>query len=114
MCPGAWAMSVSGPAFRAAICEVTPQAQNTGTSPGRSPPSSPKSGRERSAIPSAAGSPACTGAPCASGNRPLTATASSTRSAGIGRMETTSGPRNGPAGSHSRFVTYMGTTRPSS
>ena len=44
-----------------AACGVTPQAQNTGTSPGSASTGSPKSGRSRSSMPSAAGSPQCTG-----------------------------------------------------
>ena len=41
-----------------------PQAQKKGISPSRNTTGSPKSGRDRSAMPSTAGSPMCTGAPC--------------------------------------------------
>ena len=38
--------------------------------------------------------------------------ASSTRSSGICRIDTTIGPNSRPAGSHGRFVTYIATLRP--
>ena len=40
--------------------------------------------------------------------------ACSTNSAGMGRIDTTSGPANSPAGTHWRSVTYMGTLQPCS
>ncbi len=47
----------------AASCEVTPQAQNTGISPGLIVTGSPKSGRSRLLMPISCGSPRSTGAP---------------------------------------------------
>ena len=35
MCPGAWLIANAGLDAITALCGVTPQAQNTGTSPGR-------------------------------------------------------------------------------
>src|SRR3989442_1560929 len=49
-------------------------------------------------MPMAAGSPMWTGAPWALGNRALAVTAFESSAAGIGRMETTSGPWKAPAG----------------
>ena len=63
-------------------------------------------------MPSSAGSPTCTGAPCTAGITAVSRTASATRSAGIWRIDTTIGPCSRPAGSHCRFVTYIATLRP--
>jgi len=52
-----------GFACMATACGVTPQAQNTGTSPERIVTASPKSGACRSRMPMIAGSPRWTGAP---------------------------------------------------
>lgn len=95
-----------------AACGVTPQAQKTGTSPSRISTGSPKSGVDRSVMPNASGAPMCTGAPCTAGNRPLIATASATRSAAIGRIDTTIGPLSLPAGRQGRFVRYIDTFDP--
>lgn len=65
--PGAWPMANGGRDFITAAWGVTPQAQKTGSSPARISTASPKSGRSRSAMPSTAGSPTCTGAPCTAG-----------------------------------------------
>ena len=46
----------------------------------------------------AAGSPTCTGAPCTAGKREVTCTARTTCPAGMGRIDTTIGPWNTPAG----------------
>lgn len=67
--PGLCVNNNDGRACMATACGVTPQAQNTGVSPGRISTGSPKSGRAISWMPMAAGSPTCTGAPCASGKR---------------------------------------------
>jgi hypothetical protein len=56
----------------------------------------------------------CTGAPCTCGIRPVTCTAVATSPAGIGRIDTTSGPDNRPAGRHSTEVLYIDTFRPCS
>lgn len=61
---------------------------------------SPKSGRDRSAMPRPAGSPRCTGPPCTAGSGPLSRIAVSRRSGGTGRIDTTMGPRSRPAGRH--------------
>lgn len=47
----------------AVFCGVTPQAQNTGTSPSSNGTASPQSGFKMSAMPICAGSPTCTGPP---------------------------------------------------
>src|SRR5262245_62209003 len=80
----------------ATACGVTPQAQNTGTSPGPNGCGSPQSGFVMSLMPIAAGSPMCTGAPCALGKRALAVTALDSCADGIGRIETTIGPGNTP------------------
>ena len=67
MWPGAWPMASSGRDCMTAACGVTPQAQKTGTSPGRTSTGSPKSGASRSVMPSSAGEPTCTGAPWTAG-----------------------------------------------
>src|SRR6056297_2819134 len=67
MWPGLWVMQSGGAAASIATFGVTPQAQNTGTCPSGTGAGSPQSGRAMSAMPISAGSPACTGAPCASG-----------------------------------------------
>jgi hypothetical protein len=41
MVPGLWVMAMGGRAVRIATCGVTPQAQNTGTSPGAMGTASP-------------------------------------------------------------------------
>jgi tetratricopeptide (TPR) repeat protein len=63
MWPGLCVTHSGGRACMTTACGVTPQAQNTGTSPGRSSTASPTSGRSSDWMPSAAGSPMCTGAP---------------------------------------------------
>ena len=72
---------------------------------------SPKSGRFTSAMPMAAGSPAWTGAPCASGNRAVISAARIACMGVIGRIETTSGPAKIPAGLHATLVRNIGTVR---
>src|SRR5262249_6763394 len=67
MCPGLWVIMNGGRDASATACGVTPHAQNTGVSPGRTPTKSPQSGWLMSAIPIAVGSPTCTGAPWAFG-----------------------------------------------
>src|SRR2546427_7783155 len=75
MCPGLCVSMNGGLEASATACGVTPHAQNTGTSPGRNGCASPHSGFVTSLIPMAAGSPMCTGAPCALGKRALAVTA---------------------------------------
>lgn len=72
----------SATAYSATACGVTPHAQNTGNSPGLTSTGSPWSGRSRSAMPSASGSPVgiCD-------TRTVVVTASGTRCAGIGRLD---------------------------
>src|SRR5881398_2690921 len=94
---------------RATACGVTPHAQNTGTSPGRNGCASPQSGFAMSLMPSAAGSPMCTGAPCAPGKRALAVTALDSCADGIGRIETTIGPWKPPAGRHAVDVFHIAT-----
>jgi len=63
-------------------------------------------------MPIASGKPICTGAPCATGSRDVICTAR-TASAGLsGRIDTTSGPWNRPAGVVGTFVRYMETLQP--
>ena len=57
---------------------VTPQAQNTGTSPSRMSTGSPNSGCAMSRTPMAAGSPMWMGAPCTFGMAPEIRTAFTT------------------------------------
>ena len=61
-----------------ALWGVTPQAQNTGTSPGFTTTGSPKSVLFRSEMPITAGSPICTGAPWTLGMAAVTVTAFTT------------------------------------
>ena len=63
---------LEGLALIATACGVTPQAQNTGTSPSSKATGSPKSGLLTSVIPMASGLPMCTGAPCTAGKRDVT------------------------------------------
>ena len=55
-------------------------------------------------MPSAAGSPQCTGAPCAKTCEAVTSWAVATRSGGMGRMLTTMRAEKGGTGSQSRLV----------
>lgn len=114
MWPGACVIANGSRAYAIASSTVIPQAQNTGTSPGASATGSPKSGRARSRTPMPAGSPTWTGAPCSFGRFAVTRSARSTRSEGIGRMETTTGPRKRPARRHRIRERYIGTPRPCS
>jgi hypothetical protein len=50
-------------------------------------------------MPISAGSPRCTGAPCTAGKREVICTARMAAAARSGRIDTTSGPLKGPAGS---------------
>ncbi len=67
-----------------------------------------------SAIPIRAGSPRCTGAPCTDGKREVTWIARIASAAFSGRIDTTSGPPNTPAGCVWMLVRYMGTLQPCS
>src|SRR5213078_3442494 len=100
MWPGLCVIMNGGREASATACGVTPQAQNTGTSPGLNACASPQSGLAMSLTPIAAGSPMCTGAPWAFGKRALAVTAFESCVDGIGRIETTIGPWNTPAGRH--------------
>src|SRR4029453_18927671 len=93
---------------------VPPEAQNTGPSPARAPTESPQSGLLTSAMPTAEGSPTCTGAPCAFGKRADAVAALEIIPVGIGRIETTIGPWNRPAGRHAMEVFHIATFLPSS
>ena len=53
-----------------------------------------------------------TGAPCVAGNRDVTCTARTTWSRLMGRMLTTIGPENVPAGVVAMLVIYMATLLP--
>ena len=55
------------------------------------------------------GSPICTGAPWVAGKREVTWTVRTTCSLGMGRILTTMGPENMPAGVVGMLVMYMGT-----
>ena len=65
-------------------------------------------------MPSSAGSPTCTGAPCTAGKRAVTAAAVSTSPAGTGRIDTTSGPVTAPASRQRHDVRYIATFTPCS
>ena len=58
------------------------------------------------------GRPICTGAPCTEGKREVIWIARIASPGLSGRMETTSGPANGPAGTHWILVRYIGTFEP--
>src|SRR5690606_23483119 len=94
MWPGECVTAKGGRDAMSAGGAVTPQAQTTGSSPPRTSEGSPKSGGPRSVMPRDAGSPMCTGAPCTAGVRPEIRTASATREAGMGRIDTTISPRS--------------------
>src|SRR5262245_32627912 len=91
-------MQNSGLAVATTDCGVTPQAQNTGNSLSLTGTASPQSGLARSAMPISSGLPRCTGAPCTDGKRVVIWTARMASAGVIGRIDTTMGPRNGPAG----------------
>src|SRR5437867_2115796 len=69
MCPGACVRASTGFACIITACGVTPQAQNTGTSPAATGIASPKSGRCTLRMPRTVGSPTWMGAPCTAGKR---------------------------------------------
>src|SRR5579864_1264905 len=92
-------------------CGVTPQAQNTGISSSPIGTGSPQSGLAMFLIPIASGLARWTGAPWTDGNRVVICTARMASAAFIGRIETTSGPWNGPAGTVSIEVRYIGTVQ---
>jgi hypothetical protein len=106
-------MQSGGLAASTAACGVIPQAQNTGSSSGLTSMRSPANGRSRSAMPIAAGSPMCTGAPWARGKREVIRAARSAFAGVSGRIDTAIGPRNGPDGSVSMLVRYIETFLPS-
>jgi hypothetical protein len=107
MQPGAWVMANSGLLAAITDCGVTPQAQNTGNSSGLISTGSPYSGLAISAMPIASGRPICTGAPCTAGKREVIWMARMASAGLSGRMLTTIGPRNGPAGLVGIEVRYM-------
>src|SRR5580658_705294 len=92
-------------------CGVTPQAQNTGISSSWIGTASPQSGLAIFLMPIDSGLPRCTGAPCTEGNRVVICTARMASAGFIGRIETTSGPWNGPAATVSTAVRYIGTVQ---
>src|SRR5438552_15603596 len=112
MCPGLCVSMKGGLEASATACGVTPHAQNTGTSPGRNGCASPQSGLVTSLMPRAAGSPMCTGAPWALGKRALAVTALASCDDGMGRIETTMGPWNTPAGGPAVEVYHIATVLP--
>ena len=65
-----------------------------------------------SVIPMSRGVPICIGAPWVDGNRDVTCTARTTCSRFTGRMLTTIGPENMPAGVVCMLVIYMATLLP--
>ena len=58
-------------------------------------------------MPMAAGSPKCTGAPCTAGKREVTWIARIASAGDSGRIETTSGPPNGPPARSAMVVRYI-------
>src|SRR5713226_6894881 len=91
-------MQNSGFAVATTDCGVTPQAQNTGISSSLTGTASPQSGLPRG-----------TGAPCTAGKRVVIWTARMALAGVIGRIDTTIGPWNGPAGVVAIEVRYIGT-----
>ena len=63
-------------------------------------------------MPISSGRPMCTGAPCTPGKREVICTARIASAGRNERIDTTSGPWNGPAGSVRIEVRYIGTLRP--
>src|SRR6185295_15967256 len=98
LCAGAWAMKNGSLAFSAALCGVTPQAQNTGTIPGGVGGTGPPNNGSFRSAPIAEGSPRWIGAPWLNGNRHVTSVAVLACGAVSQRMVTIMSPRNGPAG----------------
>ena len=96
-----------------AACGVTPQAQNTGTSPAATATGSPKSGASRSVMPSAAGSPTCTGAPCTAGYREVIRRVAHQARAGSGASTPRAG-RQRARRAAPLVVRYIGTLDPAS
>ena len=101
-----WASSPRSPPAASRRTPRTPAARRRGRRPGRRS----RAGRGRRCR-SGCGRPIWTGAPCTAGKRVVICTAR-IASAGLnGRIDTTSGPRNGPAGVVSIEVRYIGTLR---
>ncbi len=65
-----------------------------------------------SLMPIISGLPIWTGAPCTDGNRVVICTARIASRGVIGRIDTTIGPRNGPASFVAIDVRYIGTLQP--
>src|SRR5262249_38464925 len=105
-------MQKSGFTVAITDCGVTPHAQNTGSSSSLTGTASPSSGLARSAIPISSGLPTCTGAPWTVGNRVVILMARLASAGRIGRIDTTIGPWNGPAGAVAILVRYIGTVQP--
>src|ERR1700721_3849299 len=101
-------MQNSGRTAMITDCGVTPQAQKTGISSSPIGQGSPQSGLAVSLMPIMSGLPRCTGAPCTDGNRVVICTARMALAGVIGRIDTTSGPRNGPAGVVAIAARYIG------
>src|SRR5215467_2730464 len=102
-------MQNSGFTVATTDCGVTPQAQNTGSSSSLTGTASPQSGLVMSLMPISSGLPMCTGAPCTAGNRVVIWMARMASAGFIGRIDTTTGPWNGPAGVVAIEVRYIGT-----
>ena len=104
-------MQKSGFTVATTDCGVTPQAQNTG--------SSSAVHLQRVAVvrlhdvldADHLGKPTWTGAPCTAGNRVVIWMARIASAGFSGRIDTTSGPWNGPAGAVAIEVRYIGTVR---
>src|SRR5215213_7614129 len=65
-------------------------------------------------MPMSSGLPICTGAPCTEGKREVIWMARIASAGRKGRIETTSGPWNGPAASVGMLVRHIGTFEPRS
>ena len=113
MCPGAWVIAKGTPRGHDRRLRRHPAGPEdrdlarAGSRPGRR---SPAGRGRRCRAPRARRHAPARRAPPDSG--PEIVTASATRSAGIGRIETTSGPASRPAGRQGRLVRYIGTLQP--
>src|ERR1700704_4007949 len=102
-------MQNSGFTVATTDCGVTPQAQNTGISSSLTGTASPQPGFIGSATPIISGLPIWTGAPCTAGKRVVIWMARMASAGFSGRIETTMGPWNGPAGMVAIEVRNIGT-----
>ena len=114
MCPGAWVIDQIGLHFHRHRLGSDAAGPEHGNLPLPDRDRVPEVGSTRIRIPIASGFPICTGAPWTAGKREVTWTARTTCFSGMGRMLTTIGPLNRPAGTHGMLVLYMGTLQFSS